>query len=362
MTEIPNDIAVLMSGGVDSSVALLRLLSHTPQPSLKAYYLKIWLEDELDYLGTCPWEEDLNIVKEVCALAKVPLEVVSLQQEYQERIISYTLEELRAGRTPSPDVLCNTRIKFGAFYEFAGNHHMGIASGHYAGVYRTEDGIYHLRQGRDPVKDQSYFLSHLRQDQLSRLVLPLDGLTKPEVRALAESFKLPNRTRPDSQGLCFLGKISFRDFIRHHLGTKQGKIVDRATGKFLGYHDGYWFHTIGQRKGLNLAGGPWYVASKDVDSNTVYVDHQDRNLNTVEDRFLIPSPHWLSGEPTTTELRVKIRHGANSYGCSISKRADDGTLEVRMDNKDKGIAAGQFAALYHDGTCLGGGIMALWTE
>jgi tRNA-uridine 2-sulfurtransferase len=192
--------------------------------------------------------------------------------------------------------------------------------------------------------------------------LPLDGLEKSEVRALASSYGLPNRSRPDSQGLCFLGKISFRDFIRHHLGTKTGKIVERDTGKVLGQHEGYWFHTIGQRKGLNLAGGPWFVVSKDVTANTIFVDHQNKQGGIIDDRFLIKTPHWLSGPPATNQLRVKIRHGANSYPCEISWRGDHSTLEVKLAAKDKGIAAGQFAALYQQDTCIGGGTMDLWLD
>ncbi|MCY3791551.1 MAG: asparagine synthase-related protein, partial [Gemmatimonadetes bacterium] len=190
------NVAVLLSGGVDSSLALA-LLQREKRLALKAYYLKIWLEDELFSLGDCPWETDLTYARATCEQLGVPLEVMPLQSEYRDHIVEYALAELRLGRTPSPDIWCNQRVKFGAFYQRVAGECETIASGHYARVEETAGG-YRLRRAADPVKDQTYFLSNLSQAQLARLCLPIGHLHKHQVRALAAEFDLPAKDRPDS--------------------------------------------------------------------------------------------------------------------------------------------------------------------
>lgn len=348
-------VAVLVSGGVDSSVALqlLRAAGH----DLTAFYLKVWLEDELDFLGECPWEEDLKYARAVCDQLSVPLEVVPLQQAYRERIISYTLADIRRGRTPNPDVLCNNRIKFGAFYDAVGHGFDRIASGHYA---RVEDhhGKVRLMQAPDPVKDQTYFLSHLGQSELGHALFPIGHLTKNEVRAAAVKLSLPTMARKDSQGLCFLGKISFRDFIAYHMGTQSGEFVDVETGKVIGEHKGSWFYTNGQRKGLGLSGGPWYVVSKEPATNRVlisrnyYHPENKRNEFVAEDLSLVRADRLEPGHYST-----KVRHGPHSVGAFWSPMSD-GRWLVQLDGNDQGLAPGQFAALYRDGECLGSAIIA----
>jgi len=207
-------IAVLTSGGVDSSVAL-RLLKDEGH-DLTAFYLKIWLEDELAYLGDCPWEEDLDYVRQICDQIDVPLEVVPMQKEYWERVVQYTVAEAKAGRTPNPDILCNQQIKFGQFYEVIDDSFEKVATGHYANVEET-DKDFVLKRAPDPIKDQTYFLAQISQEQLSRAMFPIGKYKKEEVRELARKFDLPNQDRKDSQGICFLGKIPFREFLKHHL-------------------------------------------------------------------------------------------------------------------------------------------------
>ena len=260
-------IAVLLSGGVDSSVAL-RLLKEEGKHELTAFYLKIWLEDELSFLGECPWEEDLEYVRAICDELEVPLKIVPLQKEYLDHVVSYVLAELKCGRTPSPDILCNERIKFGAFFDCIDSSFEKVASGHYAQVVE-EDGAFYLKKAPDKVKDQTYFLSSLRQDQLGRALFPIGHLEKKEVRELAEKYDLPSKMRKDSQGICFLGKIKYKDFVKFHLGEKQGDMVDTESGKKMGTHNGMWFYTIGQRQGIGLHGGPWYVTGRDLDKNIV---------------------------------------------------------------------------------------------
>ena len=245
--------AVLLSGGVDSSVAL-RLLVEEGKHDLRACYLKVWLEDDAVLAGDCPWEEDVRYVRAVCEQLGVPLEIVPLQAEYLEHVVDHALGELRAGRTPSPDILCNQRIKFGAFLERVGDCD-AVASGHYARLGR-ENGRAVLLRAADPVKDQTYFLSNLGQQQLQRLLFPVGHLRKQEVRELAARFDLPTRDRKDSQGICFLGKIDYREFVAGRLGKREGAIIEKGSGRELGRHRGYWFYTIGQRFGLGLGGRP----------------------------------------------------------------------------------------------------------
>lgn len=343
--------AVLLSGGVDSSVAL-RLLEERGESELTAFYLKIWLEDELSFLGECPWEEDLGHARAVCEQAGVPLEVVPLQREYHERVVSYALAELERGRTPSPDIFCNQRIKFGAFLEEAGQGFDRVATGHYARI-RREDGLLWLDRGVDPVKDQTYFLSHLDQERLRHLSFPVGHLHKREVRELAARYHLPNRERKDSQGICFLGKIRFDEFLRSHFGERPGPIVDAESGRHLGEHRGYWFHTIGQRRGLGLSGGPWYVVGKDPRSNTIRVVHGDRRARHERRVILVTDEHWITRPPSSPRLRAKLRHGERLVGCRLDDAPGGGRC-ITLDEGDPGVAPGQFVVLYDGETCLGG--------
>lgn len=347
-------LAVLLSGGVDSSVAL-RLALERGHRDVTAFYLKIWLEDELAFLGDCPWEEDLAYARAVCDQAGVPLRVVSLQTEYQDRIVSHVLAELKNGRTPSPDILCNEWIKFGLFFEKIEPGYDKVVTGHYAQVEEV-DSIFYLKRSPDSVKDQTYFLSTLNQQQLSRLWFPIGHLQKQQVRQLAERFDLPNRARKDSQGICFLGKIKYPEFVRYHLGEKTGDIIELETGRKLAEHRGVWFHTIGQRKGLGLGGGPWYVVRKDLPGNVLFVSHSDHYLEHAKQTFTIAQVHWISGEPAQHQLQTKVRHSPNLADCVI-RPVGDRRWEVALEKKDQGIAPGQSAVLYQGDICLGGGLI-----
>ena len=352
-------IAVLTSGGVDSSVALMRLAEEGAH-ELTACYLKIWLEDELAFLGSCPWEEDLELVRQVCGRAGVPLEVLSLQREYLDTVVAYAVSELREGRTPSPDVVCNRMVKFGAFVDRVGDRFDLVASGHYARIGHR-DGRARLLRAADPRKDQTYFLCQLRQEQLRRSLFPIGGLMKTEVRELARRFRLPNAERPDSQGLCFLGRVPFDEFVRHHLGNRPGEVRDATTGALLGEHRGLWFYTIGQRQGLGLAGGPWYVVGKELASGRLLVVHGKLLEAHARRRFRIPEPHWIAAAPTTTRFAVKLRHGERLLACRVSPDPKGGLCVDLEGAADPGIAPGQFAVLYDGDECLGGGTMT-WPE
>lgn len=323
MTANRRKCAVLVSGGVDSSLALAVLArdAATTGLELQAFYLKIWLEDELAFLGACPWEEDLAFVRATTDRLGIPLEVVSLQRAYHDRVVAYAIDELRAGRTPSPDLMCNSRIKFGAFLEAVGDDFERVATGHYARrIDPPDNGPPELHLAPDPVKDQTYFLSRLAPTQLERALFPIGHLPKAEVRRLAAELDLPSRARPDSQGICFLGQIPYNDFVRAHLGDATGPIIDRESGRVLGEHRGLWFATIGQRKGLGLGGGPWFVVDKDPATRTLFVTHANALNQHQRSDFEVESVHWLGGvapdissstDPMATELfwTTKICHG-----------------------------------------------------
>lgn len=348
-------IAVLLSGGVDSSVALnlLKEKNH----DVTAFYLKIWLQDEFSFLGDCPWEEDLKYARAVCEKAGAALEVIPLQTEYWNSVVTYTIDEIKEGRTPNPDMFCNSLIKFGQFYDKIDSTFEKVASGHYAKVL-YENSKFILKTSPDPVKDQTYFLAYLTQQQLSRAYFPLGNFNKHQVRELAKKFELANMDRKDSQGICFLGQIKFDEFIKHHLGELSGDIIEFETQKKLGRHKGYYFYTIGQRSGLGLSGGPWYVVKKDIKNNIVFISRQNtQELN--RNKFYVGKFNWITGvKPSNENLRIKIRHGANYYNCKLNFINEDKAL-VELDKGDKGIAPGQFAVFYDDDVCLGGGIVLL---
>lgn len=347
-------IAVLVSGGVDSSVALQLLKNQGHE--VTAFYLKIWLEDELSYLGDCPWEQDLEYVKKVCEQIDVPLEIISLQKEYHDEVVAYTIEQVKAGRTPNPDILCNQRIKFGLFLDKIDARYEKVASGHYAQL-RECNGIIQLYQAPDSVKDQTYFLSHLSQKQLSRALFPIGHLNKNEVRQLAHQFNLPNKDRKDSQGICFLGKFKFSDFVRHHLGEKQGKIIESETGAVLGEHNGYWFYTIGQRQGLRLSGGPWYVVAKDAEKNIVYISRDYYCQEKSRNSFVVEAMHWVGEQPINLpHCDVKLRHGAEKNRCTVVLDENNKAI-IKLSDRDQGIAPGQFAVFYDGDLCLGAGVI-----
>lgn len=343
-------IAVLTSGGVDSSVALHLLKEQGHE--LKAFYLKIWLEDELQFLGDCPWEEDLKYVREICESLDIPLEVVPMQKEYFDTVVNYTIDEVRAGRTPNPDIMCNNMVKFGLFLDKIDDSYDKVASGHYARLEEI-DGIHYLKRSPDAIKDQTYFLARLSQKQLARIIFPIGHLPKSQVRELAEKYQLPNKNRKDSQGICFLGKFKYSEFIKSYLGVKTGDIIKFETGEKLGEHDGFWYHTVGQRKGIHFNDGPWYVVNKDCLKNIVYVSNTYHSAEKPRNTLKVGEFNWFNGKmPDSNNLQVKLRHGEQFYNCQLSS---DGV--VTLDSADQGIAPGQFAVFYQAELCLGSGVI-----
>ena len=345
-------IAALVSGGVDSSVAVHLLKEQGFTPDI--FYIRIGMEDEEGFID-CPAEEDIEITQWIARHYGCRFEEVNLHREYWDNVVSYTIESVRRGLTPNPDVMCNKLIKFGAFDDRRGHDYDRIATGHYA-TTETIDSKVFLATAKDPIKDQTDFLSQLSYRQISRLMFPIGHLMKSEVRAIAAEAHLPSADRKDSQGICFLGKINYNDFLRRYLGEKEGKIVELETGRVLGTHRGYWFHTIGQRKGLYLGGGPWFVVRKDIDENVLYVsqgyDPDSAHGHTVR----LMGFHLLSGlwpdNPELTEIPAsprevtfKIRH-TPEFHRGILHAIGDGLVQIDSPDRIQGIAAGQYATIY----------------
>jgi len=347
-------VALLASGGVDSSVAmgLLKEQGYT----VEAFYLKIWLEDELSFLGECPWQEDVNYLEEICKKFAVPLHVVPMQKEYFDRVVGYTIDSVKKGLTPNPDVMCNNHIKFGFFLELLPDGFDYVASGHYAQTGEFV-GKTCLKQAVDPIKDQTYFLSQVPFDLLPKILFPIGHLSKPQVRKEAERFDLPNQHRKDSQGICFLGKLKFNEFLKYYLGEKLGDIVEFESGNLLGKHAGFYYHTRGQRKGLGLSGGPWYVVSKDTENNIVFVSKNYDLLSQQRMDFRIDSGNFISDSWfESAGIKVKLRHGPTMYGCQITQL--EAGYNVHLDQSDQGISPGQFAVFYLDGKVLGSAMIS----
>ena len=344
------NIAALVSGGVDSSVVVHLLKEQGYNPDL--FYIHIGMEDEEGYID-CPAEEDIEITRYIARKYGLRFEEVNLHKEYWDNVVSYTIESVRKGLTPNPDVMCNKLIKFGAFEQRCGKDYDHTATGHYA---CTADigGTVFLATAKDPVKDQTDFLSQLDYSQIKKLMFPIGHLMKADVRRIAHEAHLPSADRKDSQGICFLGKINYNDFLRRYLGEREGKIVELETGKILGTHKGYWFHTIGQRKGLFLGGGPWFVVKKDIDENVLYVSQgydpdaqYGTEINLLGFRYLsAPLPDWETRLEAGQEVDVKfkIRHTPD-FAQGHLVRTPEGHC-IHSDSRIQGIAAGQYATIY----------------
>ena len=270
------NIAALISGGVDSAVAVHLLCEQGYKPDL--FYIKIGMDTDNEL--SCTAEEDIELATATARRYGLQLEIIDLQKEYWDQVVAYTIEKVRNGFTPNPDVMCNKLIKFGCFEQKAGYAYDKIATGHYASTCEL-NGKTWLATAKDAIKDQTDFLAQINYLQVSKLLFPLGGYMKKEIRHIAAQAKLPSAQRKDSQGICFLGKINYNDFIRRFLGERQGSIIELESGKEIGKHRGFWFHTIGQRKGLGLSGGPWFVVDKDTENNILYVSHgYDTDSNT----------------------------------------------------------------------------------
>lgn len=350
------NIACLVSGGVDSSVVvhLLKEAGYTPT----LFYIKIGMNHD-DQLH-CNSEEDIELATLIARKYHCPLEIVDLHHDYWEKVVSYTIEKVKKGFTPNPDVMCNKLIKFGVFEEKVGHLFDKTATGHYATTLEINKQTW-LGTALDPLKDQTDFLAQINHLQVSKLLFPIGRLLKSEVRQIAVKAELPTAKRSDSQGICFLGKVNYNDFIRQHLGEKPGPIVELETGSVLGKHMGYWFHTVGQRKGLGLSGGPWYVIRKDLDANIVWVSKGYDTDAAYGKAFYMANFHFITANPWGTrtndgvEICFKIRHSPEFMRGII--RSEGTRYHIQSEEKIQGIAPGQFGVVYDSERkiCIGSG-------
>lgn len=347
-------IAVLLSGGVDSSVVVYELARQGLHPD--CFYIKIGPEEKEEW--DCSSEEDLEMATAVAAKYGCKLEVIDCHQEYWNEVTKYTMDKVRAGFTPNPDVMCNRLIKFGAFDEKKGHDYDLIATGHYAQTEIIDEKKW-LVTSPDPVKDQTDFLAQIYDWQLKKALFPIGHYMKDEVRIIAEREHLVNAKRKDSQGICFLGKINYNDYIRRYLGENPGDVIELETGKNIGQHKGLWFHTIGQRHGLGFGGGPWYAVKKDVDNNILYVSKGYEPLTAYKKDFPIHDFHFLTENPWNCEsvkITFKIRH-TPEYHPAILEPTGDGAYHVHADEMIQGVAPGQFCVVYDEmhHRCFGSG-------
>jgi tRNA-specific 2-thiouridylase len=353
----PERIIVAMSGGVDSAVAALLL--QRQGHDVQGLFMSNWEEDDSGY---CTSARDFQDARRVCEVLGVPLHRVNFEREYRDRVFEYFLREYSAGRTPNPDVLCNREIKFGACFDYA--RRLGarrVATGHYARI--VHDGSRHLLcKARDTGKDQSYFLHGIDRGVLPATLFPLGELCKSEVRRIAREAALPVFDKKDSTGICFIGERPFRRFLATYLPARPGRIRS-ADGREIGEHSGLMYYTLGQRHGLGIGGlahapeQPWYVAGKDLASNTLIVV-QGHDHPLLQSDLLHTEPvHWLV-DPPGDEFRcsVKTRYRQPDQGCSV--RLDAGRATVTFEQPQRAVAPGQFAVFYDAEVCLGGAIIA----
>ena len=357
-------VVVGMSGGVDSAVTALLLKRQGYQ--VTGLFMKNWEDD--DDSEYCSTRQDLVDVASVCDVIGIDLEVVNFSAEYKDRVFADFLREYEAGRTPNPDVLCNSEIKFRAFLDHALT--LGadrIATGHYAGV-REFAGKFQLLKAEDGTKDQSYFLYRLNQSQLAKVIFPLGNIYKREVREIAEHAGLPVAAKKDSTGICFIGERPFREFLMRYLPTTPGEIRSLDDNRLIGEHQGLMYHTIGQRKGLNIGGikgndqagehEAWYAVAKDMTANVLYAVQGHDHPALLRERLVATDLNWIAGrEPHTHWVyTAKPRYRTPDQPCEIDALAD-GRAEIAFAAPQWALTPGQSVVVYESRVCLGGGII-----
>jgi len=388
-------VVVGLSGGVDSSVTALLLKNQGYE--VIGMFMRNWHDESVTISDDCPWIDDSNDALLIAQQLNIPFQVIDLSKEYKERIVDYMFSEYESGRTPNPDVLCNREIKFDVFLKAA--MELGadyVATGHYCRKTEVEPGKFELVKGKDPNKDQSYFLCQLSQEQLSKALFPIGELLKPEVRKLAEENDLVTANKKDSQGLCFVGKISLPVFLQQKLKAKEGEVIEipnnlnqykeytalprtvenikklakefdysRDLGEKVATHQGAHFYTIGQRKGLHIGGrpNPSFVIDIDVKNNIVYSGQNDSHpgLNKWALKINLDEVHFISAVDNIESINgkkfdVKIRYRQPCQLATVHL-LDDG-LYLLFDDIQRGITPGQFAAIYDGDNLIASGVIS----
>ncbi len=352
------NIAALVSGGVDSAVSvhLLKELGFNPD----LFYIKIGPEKDKDW--NCTSEEDIEICRWLSKKYGLKLEVVDLHEQYWDKVVKYTMDKAKLGLTPNPDVMCNKLIKFGCFEDLVGKNYDKIATGHYA-TTESINGKVWLATSPDLVKDQTDFLCQINFKQINKIVFPIGHLLKDNVREIATNNGLLNAKRKDSQGICFLGNVDFREYVKKYLGENIGDVREIETGKKIGTHKGLWFYTIGQRKGLGFGGGPWFVVKKNVKRNILFVSHgynpkmvYKKTVKLNDFHFITENPWMETNLNYPQSIMFKIRHTPEFIKGTITQNVDH-TWTINSDDPIHGVAPGQFCVVYDERhhLCFGSG-------
>lgn len=351
-------VLVGLSGGVDSAIAAYLLKEQGYQ--VAAVFMKNW--EETDTQTPCTYTQDLLDAQQVCELLDIELTCINFAEEYWQQVFTYFLQEYQRGRTPNPDICCNKEIKFKAFLNYAQKRGADyIATGHYVRTQHETD--LYLLKGKDPLKDQSYFLHTLDKSQLAFSLFPIGSFTKTDVRALAKQVGFKNHAKKDSTGICFIGERRFKSFLSNYLPANPGAIQTLA-GDVIGQHDGLMFYTIGQRQGLRIGGQasfaelPWYVVHKDIQHNILYVA-QGEDPALYKTTIMVSNLHWINQPLHLPHQTVaKIRYRQPDQPCVLSSEGRDEThCQVTFAKPQRAVAPGQSIVFYQDDICLGGGII-----
>jgi tRNA-specific 2-thiouridylase len=371
----PERILVAMSGGVDSSVAALRLKEQGA--SIVGAYMKNWINED-NLVGDCPWQRDIEDARAVCDKIGIEFRVVNLMREYRERVVAYLLDGYARGLTPNPDIMCNREVKFGVFRAWAKeNGFSAVATGHYArrvervapnalveeSALRATHSTYELLEGADKNKDQSYFLALLSPEQLCDARFPIGDLAKPELRRLAREAGLPNAEKKDSQGICFIGEVKMADFLKAYVPDAPGPIVRASDGKILGEHRGLHFYTLGQRRGIRVPSNTdheaYVVVGKRADDRALLVafDHPDAP-GLFQREVRVHSLSWLGDAITSPRaLEGRVRYRDPRVALEFFPEGG-GTARIAFREPQRGLASGQILAFYDGERLLGGGVYA----
>ncbi len=344
-------VFVGMSGGVDSSVSAYLLLEQGYD--VTGIYMKNW-SDDFGIEGTCPWEEELEAAKSVADKLGIEFRSINFEREYRDLVIEDFFKQYKIGNTPNPDILCNKFIKFDKFLakciELGADY---IATGHYC---KTDfDG--RLYKPKDSNKDQTYFLSQVTSDALKKTIFPLGDLNKSEVRAIAKKQGFENHDRPDSQGICFVGEVDIREFLSQRLTVKKGYIKDIDSGEVVGEHDGIWFYTLGQRKGMALGGfpKPYFVVSKDVENNILYVGQGETHKELWKRKVSCDNFHYINYPTDFENLSASIRYRSKDSKVTVLEMNEGGKVSVEFVNSQWAPALSQYLVVYQGNECIGGG-------
>lgn len=350
-------VVVGMSGGVDSAVAAFLLKEQGYD--VIGLFMRNWKEQKE---GVCTAEEDFSDVRKVSDILKIPYYSIDFSDEYMDRVFRHFIEEYKLGRTPNPDVLCNSEIKFDSFRKYAlqtGAEY--IATGHYAGLER-KDGLNYLLKAKDADKDQTYFLNQLSNEQLDNVIFPLARLMKSEVREIARKANIPIAEKKDSTGICFIGERKFREFLSGYIPMKKGVIMT-LDGRSVGEHEGVYYYTLGQRRGLGIGGREdgsgqrWFVVGKDVEKNILYVSEGETD-RLYSRELILESFNFIPEPINRDEIKVKarIRHRQPLQDAVLYN--EGGIYQIVFDKPQRAAAEGQYAVLYIDQYCIGGGKIA----